>query len=123
MLTYSHLDLIFAALSNPTRRFLFEKLCIEEEETVTALTEPLPVSRPAVLQHLAVLEKSGLIHTEKRDRVRWCCIEPQALDLLEQWLHQYRVYFERRRMRGRALPRAIDPEIAQLLRSPFGSLK
>jgi DNA-binding transcriptional ArsR family regulator len=123
MFTYRELDLLFRALADPTRRYLFELLYEGEEETVSDLTEPLPMSRQAVLHHLAVLEKCRLIHTEKRDKVRWCWIEPRALDLLEQWLHQYRVYFERRRMPGRALPRAVDPEIAQLLSKPFSSRK
>jgi DNA-binding transcriptional ArsR family regulator len=123
MFTYRELGLILRALADPTRRYLFELLCGEEEETVSSLTEPLPMSRQAVLHHLAVLEKCGVIHTEKRDKVRWCCIEPQALDLLEHWLHEQRVYFERRSMPGRALPRAADPEIAQLLSKPSSSLK
>jgi DNA-binding transcriptional ArsR family regulator len=119
MFTYRDLDPILRALADPTRRYLFERLCGEEEETVSDLTEPLPLSRQAVLHHLIVLEKCGVIHTEKRDKTRWCCIEPRALDLLEQWLHQHRVYFERRRMPGRALPRVVEPEIAQLLSVPF----
>ena len=101
MLTYRDLDLIFRALADPTRRYIFERLCNLEEDTVSALTEPLPITRQAVLQHLAVLQKSRLICTEKRDRIRWCCIEPQALDLLEQWLREYRGYFERRQARRR----------------------
>ena len=122
MITYRDLDLLFHALADPTRRYIFERLCSEEEETVVALTEPLPISRQAVLQHLAVLEKSGLIHTEKRERVRWCCIEPRALELLERWLHEYRGYLERREARrcGPAAP--VDPHAAQLLRE-FGALK
>jgi DNA-binding transcriptional ArsR family regulator len=101
MLTYRDLDLIFRALADPARRFIFERLCTREEDRVSALTEPLPMTRQAVLQHLAVLEKSGLIYTEKRRRVRWCCIEPQALELLEQWLREYRGHLERREGRRR----------------------
>jgi len=122
MFTYRDLDLIFSALAEPTRRFVFERLCVEEEESVSALTEPLPLSRQAGLHHLGVLEKSGLIRTEKRDRVRWCRVEPRVLDLLEQWLHQYRGYFEQRHAHGRSLPRAVDQDVAELLRS-FSSLK
>jgi DNA-binding transcriptional ArsR family regulator len=121
MFNYRALELILHALADPTRRYLFERLCGEEEETVSDLTEPLPMSMPAVMHHLAVLEKCGIIHTEKRDKVRWCRIEPQALDLLEEWLHQQRIYLERRRMRGRALPRVVDPVIAQLLSVPPSS--
>jgi DNA-binding transcriptional ArsR family regulator len=96
MLTYHELNLIFRALADPNRRYLFERLCDQDEESVSALTEPLPISRQAVLQHLAVLENNGLIRTEKRDRVRWCRIEPRALALLDQWLREYRGHFERR---------------------------
>lgn len=125
MLTYRELDLIFHALADPTRRYIFERLCSQEEETVRALTEPLPISRQAVLQHLTVLEKSGLIHMDKRERVRWCRIEPRALELLERWLHENRVYLEQREARryGRAAPAApVDPIAAELLRS-FALLK
>jgi DNA-binding transcriptional ArsR family regulator len=101
MLTYRDLDLIFRALADPSRRYIFERLCNYKEEKVSTLTEPLPITRQAVLQHLAVLEKGGLIHTEKRSRVRWCCVKPQALDLLESWLREYRGYFEQREARRR----------------------
>jgi DNA-binding transcriptional ArsR family regulator len=101
MLTYHELNLIFRALADPSRRYLFERLCDEDEESVSALTEPLPISRQAVLQHLAVLENNGLIRTEKRDRVRWCRIEPRALALLDRWLCEYRGHFERRQARRR----------------------
>jgi DNA-binding transcriptional ArsR family regulator len=123
MFTYRDLDPILRALADPTRRYVFERLCGEEWETVSHLSEPLPLSRQAVLHHLAVLERCGVIHTEKRDKTRWCFIEPRALDLLEHWLHQQRIYFERRHMRGCALPRVVDPEIAQLLSVPFSSRK
>jgi DNA-binding transcriptional ArsR family regulator len=123
MLTFRELDPLFRALADPTRRWLFEELCVSVEETVSDLTEPLPMSRQAVLQHLAVLEKSGLIRTEKRDRVRWCRIEPRALDLLEEWLRRHRAYFQRRFAGARALPRVADPEIAQILRAPLRSSK
>jgi DNA-binding transcriptional ArsR family regulator len=94
MFTYRALNLIFRALANPTRRHLFERLC-DDENYVTALTEPLPVTRQAVSQHLAVLERNGLIHTEKYGTVVWCRIEPQSLCLLEQWLREHRGYYER----------------------------
>jgi len=93
MLNHPALSRLFRALANPTRRYLFERLC-DNEDHVTALTEPLPISLPAVLQHLAVLERCELIHTEKREQTRWCYIEPQALNLLEQWLRQHRGYWE-----------------------------
>jgi len=101
MLNYPALNLLFRALAHPTRRHLFERLC-DSEAYVTALTEPLPISLPAVLKHLVLLERCGLIHTEKYLQTRWCCIEPQALDLLAHWLREHRGYWEaqvRRRRR------------------------
>lgn len=98
MLNHRALNLLFRALAHPTRRHLFERLC-DNEDSVSALTEPLPISLPAVLQHLAVLERCGLIHTDKRQQTRWCSIEPQALHLLEQWLREHRGYWEAQQRR------------------------
>jgi DNA-binding transcriptional ArsR family regulator len=55
---------------------------------VTDLAQPLAMSLPAVMQHLAVLEGAGLVRSQKVGRVRTCTIEPQALSLAEQWLNQ-----------------------------------
>jgi DNA-binding transcriptional ArsR family regulator len=100
MLNYRALDLLFRALAHPTRRYLFERLC-DNRDHVTSLTEPLPISLPAVLQHLAVLERCGLIRTEKHPPTRWCYVEPQALNLLQQWLSQHRGYWEAQQCRLR----------------------
>ena len=54
--------------------------------SVSALAEPLAMSLPAVMQHLAVLEASGLVRSEKSGRVRTCRVEPEALSLAEQWI-------------------------------------
>jgi DNA-binding transcriptional ArsR family regulator len=64
--------------------------------SVSALAEPLPMSLPAVLQHLQVLEESGLVRTEKVGRVRICRIELVALQPAERWIHERRVGWERR---------------------------
>jgi predicted ArsR family transcriptional regulator len=64
--------------------------------SVTELAEPLPISLPAVMQHLQVLEASGLIRSEKAWRVRTCRIDPDALRPVEQWISERRTTWERR---------------------------
>jgi DNA-binding transcriptional ArsR family regulator len=98
MLNYVALDRIFGALADPTRRFMIECLC-DGEASVSQLAEPLPLNLPAILQHLKVLEESGLIHTRKVGRVRTCRIEPQALRLLDHWMTPRRRLWDRRLQR------------------------
>jgi DNA-binding transcriptional ArsR family regulator len=86
---------IFQAVADPTRRGLVERL-IRGPATVTQLAEPLAMSLPAVMQHLQVLEACGLIHSEKRGRVRTCRIEPDALRSAEDWLTDQRTAWEQR---------------------------
>ena len=64
--------------------------------SVGELARPFAISLPAVLQHLQVLEASGLVRTEKVGRVRTCRIEPQALSSAEQWIAERRSTWERR---------------------------
>lgn len=89
------LDALFHALADPTRRALVERLT-RGPASVSALAEPLAMSLPAVLQHLQVLEASGLVCTEKVGRVRTCRLEPQALRTAEQWITERRTLWERR---------------------------
>jgi DNA-binding transcriptional ArsR family regulator len=63
---------------------------------VSALAEPLAMSLPAVMQHLRVLESSGLVRSEKVGRVRTCQIEPVALQSAERWISERRASWERR---------------------------
>jgi DNA-binding transcriptional ArsR family regulator len=95
MLNWVALDRIFAALADPTRRYMVECLC-EGEASVSWLAEHLPLSLPTILQHLRVLEANGLIHTEKIGRKRICRIEPQALRLLDQWVTPRRRVWDKR---------------------------
>jgi DNA-binding transcriptional ArsR family regulator len=88
-------DRVFHALADPSRRAIVERLS-REPVSVSRLAEPLPMSLPAVLQHLQVLEASGLIRSEKVGRVRTCRIEPPALRLVEQWIGERRSSWERR---------------------------
>lgn len=96
MLNYSsQLDLMFQALADPSRRFMVERLS-RGPATVSELAKPLAMSLPAVVQHLQVLEASGLVRSEKVGRVRTCHIEPAVLSLAEQWIRERRSSWERR---------------------------
>src|ERR1700733_6132169 len=96
MLNYeTPLDLAFQALADPTRRAMVERLA-QSPASVSDLARPLPMSLPAVVQHLAGLEGSGLVVSEKVGRVRMCRIEPRALSLAERWIHERRTEWERR---------------------------
>ncbi|MGH7041210.1 MAG: ArsR/SmtB family transcription factor [Acetobacteraceae bacterium] len=89
------IDLTFHALGDPTRRAMVELLS-HGSASVSELARPFTMSLPAVMQHLAVLEHSGLVVSEKRGRVRICRIEPSALGMAEQWIAARRVEWERR---------------------------
>jgi DNA-binding transcriptional ArsR family regulator len=90
-----HVDRVFHALGDPTRRAMVEKLS-EGPISVSRLAKPLDVTLAAVVQHLQVLEKSGLVRTEKIGRVRTCRIESKGLTLAEQWIADRRSVWERR---------------------------
>jgi DNA-binding transcriptional ArsR family regulator len=88
-------DRIFQALADPSRRVIVERLS-HGSASVSELARPLPMSLPAVVQHLQVLETSGLVHSEKVGRVRTCRLEPAALQPVEQWVNARRSTWERR---------------------------
>ena len=89
------LDLVFQALSDPTRRAIVERLG-RGPASVSQLAEPFAMTLPAVLQHVAVLEASGLVRSEKLGRVRTCRIEGQTLSTAERWIAERRTTWERR---------------------------
>jgi DNA-binding transcriptional ArsR family regulator len=89
------LDLAFQALADPTRRAMVERLA-RGPASVSQLARPLAMSLPAVMQHLAVLEGSGLVRSEKNGRVRTCRIQPEALSQAEQWINTRRLEWEQR---------------------------
>jgi DNA-binding transcriptional ArsR family regulator len=96
MLNHSpSLDLVFQALADPTRRAMVERLTLGPA-SVSALAEPLSMSLPAVMQHLQVLEASGLVRSEKVGRVRTCRVEPAALRTAEEWISERRTSWERK---------------------------
>jgi DNA-binding transcriptional ArsR family regulator len=86
---------VFQALADPTRREILERIG-RGPVSVSHLAEPLQISLAAVVQHLQLLEDSGLVHTEKVGRVRTCRLEPAGLLAAEQWLHERRALWERR---------------------------
>ena len=89
------IDRVFHALGDPTRRAIMEKLS-EGPISVSRLAKPLSITLAAVVQHLQVLEKSGLVHTEKAGRVRTCRMEPKGLSVAEQWIGDRRALWQRR---------------------------
>jgi DNA-binding transcriptional ArsR family regulator len=89
------LDLVFHALSDPARRAMVARLT-RGPAPVSELAKPLDMSLSAVVQHLAVLETSGLVRSEKTGRVRTCRIEPKTLRTAEQWISERRTLWEKR---------------------------
>ncbi|HUB83983.1 MAG TPA: metalloregulator ArsR/SmtB family transcription factor [Bryobacteraceae bacterium] len=90
-----NIDRIFHALGDPTRRAMVERLS-QGPMSVSRLAAPLAITLAAVVQHLQILEQSGLVRTEKAGRVRTCRIEPTALSAAEQWFADRRSMWERK---------------------------
>ncbi len=88
-------DLIFNALADPTRQLMVERLS-RGPASVSELARPLSLSLPTVLQHLQVLERGGVVRSEKVGRVRTCRMEPTALRTAERWIVQRRADWEAR---------------------------
>ena len=88
-------DRVFHALGDPTRRAMIEKLS-EGPVSVSKLAKPLDITLAAVVQHLQVLEKSGLVRTEKVGRVRTCSVEPNGLTVVERWIADRRSLWDAR---------------------------
>jgi DNA-binding transcriptional ArsR family regulator len=88
-------DRVLHALADPNRRVIVERLS-RGPASVSELAQPLPMSLPAVIQHLQVLESSGLVRSEKVGRVRTCRMEPAALQPVERWISSRRSSWERR---------------------------
>lgn len=82
------LDTVFAALADPTRRAILAML-LEDDMAVTDVAEPFAMSLAAISKHLAVLAEAGLISQEKRGRVKWCKLEPDALRNASLWMQGF----------------------------------
>ncbi|MGH9746111.1 MAG: ArsR/SmtB family transcription factor [Candidatus Acidiferrales bacterium] len=90
-----NVDRVFHALGDPTRRAIVERLS-ERPMSVSRLAKPLAITLAAVVQHLQILEQSGLVRTEKEGRVRTCHVETAGLSAAEQWIGERRSSWERR---------------------------
>ena len=84
----SNLDTIFSALADPTRRAILVML-LEDDMAVTDVAEPFEMSLAAISKHLVILSKAGLIAQEKRGRVKWCKLEPDALRGASTWMKSF----------------------------------
>jgi DNA-binding transcriptional ArsR family regulator len=100
---------LFHALADPARRAIIERLS-QGPAPVSELARPLPMSLPAAMQHLGVLEAAGLVASEKVGRVRTCSIKPQALRQLEQWINARRTEWEHRLDRLGEYLKTLDNE-------------
>ncbi|HEV7965213.1 MAG TPA: metalloregulator ArsR/SmtB family transcription factor [Actinoplanes sp.] len=104
------LDLMFSALADASRRSMVDRLS-RGPASVKELAAPLPMSLSAVLQHLQVLETSGLVRSEKVGRVRTCRLEPAVLQAAEQWIAERRSGWVQRLDRlGEYLSQDLDEE-------------
>jgi DNA-binding transcriptional ArsR family regulator len=88
-----HLDSTFAALADPTRRAILARL-VSGEATVTELASPFAMSQPAISKHLQVLERAGLITRGRDAQRRPCRIEAKPLSEANEWLENYRQFWE-----------------------------
>jgi DNA-binding transcriptional ArsR family regulator len=119
------LDLVFQAFADPTRRAIVERLT-RGPASVSELAEPLAMTMPAVLQHLRVLQESGLVRSAKVGRVRTCELEPAAMQAAERWITDRRTGWERRLDRlsqflddtAEPLPPSLTDEPPQSRRTP-----
>lgn len=82
------LDTVFAALADPTRRAILSML-LEDDMAVTDVAEPFAMSLAGISKHLAILAGAGLITQEKRGRVKWCKLEPDALRRASVWMQGF----------------------------------
>jgi DNA-binding transcriptional ArsR family regulator len=89
------LDAVFAALADPTRRAIAERL-VEGPASVTELAEPFDVTLPAIVKHLAVLEHAGLVEHKKDGRVRYFTLVAEQLDGVGDWLQRYSSFWSER---------------------------
>ena len=82
------LDTVFAALADPTRRAILAML-LEDDMAVTDVAEPFAMSLAAISKHLGILAAAGLITQEKRGRVKWCKLDPDALKGASVWMQGF----------------------------------
>jgi DNA-binding transcriptional ArsR family regulator len=110
------LDATFAALADPTRRAILSML-LEDDMAVTDVAAPFEMSLAAISKHLVILGRAGLISQEKRGRVKWCKLEPDALRAASVWMQGFGQFeplnldaFERFLVAGALLPAEPDAQ-------------
>ena len=111
----SQLDATFAAIADPTRRAILAML-LEDDMAVTDVAEPFEMSLAAVSKHLGLLGRSGLISQEKRGRVKWCKLEPDALRDASVWMQGFGQFEP---VNLDAFERFLDTELPTQTESPM----
>lgn len=112
MIAAKPLDKAFQALANPTRRAVIERL-VRGPATVSELADPCSMALPSFLQHLRVLEKSGLVESQKEGRTRTLRLKPQRLQQVSHWLAKQREIWERRLQQLDAYVEAMENQDEQ----------
>jgi DNA-binding transcriptional ArsR family regulator len=105
----AHLNDIFQALADPTRRAVLGRLR-RGPATIGELAQPFEMALPSFMQHIRVLERSGWIRTRKEGRVRICTIEQEPIAAIEAWLAEQRDIWEARTDRLEAFVTATTTE-------------
>ncbi|WP_299146959.1 metalloregulator ArsR/SmtB family transcription factor [uncultured Tateyamaria sp.] len=82
------LDTTFSALADPTRRAILSML-LEDDMAVTDVADPFEMSLAAISKHLTILTRAGLIAQEKRGRVKWCKLQPDAMRAASVWMQGF----------------------------------
>ena len=95
MVQYPQIDRTFAALADPTRRGVLERLG-RGNATITELAEPFGISLTGMKKHVQVLEDAQLVATEKVGRARRCSLGPRGLDDIQEWIESYRRMLDER---------------------------
>lgn len=96
MVQYQQIDRTLAALADPTRRAVLERLGREGPASVSELAEPVGITLTGMKKHLGVLEEAGLVRTEKVGRTRRCSLGPKRLEEVQAWMDSYRSMVEER---------------------------
>ena len=94
-MTNASLDLVYAAIADPTRRAILSSLA-HGEQTVGSLADTFPISLNGVSKHVKVLERAGLVRRRVDGREHWLAIEPAPLRSASRWLDEYKILWERR---------------------------
>ena len=90
---HEHLDAVFGALADPTRRAILTRLA-DSQATVGELARPFRISRPAVSKHLRVLERAGLVQRERDGRISRCELDAGPMRDAARWIDRYRLFWE-----------------------------